>query len=247
MIMSQTTKTTRYNGLITYVLHQLKTTQNKIFLRYIQDLHVSYQEGTLPKYTPWKLVLDVEDKIRVLWHAEVWDSTKSKDTPAMALNATSTLTDQLKEFLAKQISTEIKHLVTTPKPNTLSREGRDGKDGRQRSRSNPEWVYTPPQNLANTKTVQNRTYYWCTKCNRGNGQWVLSHNNETHKDNYIHPNKGHDGTKPPCAQQTANGAQLQAKTSSSDDAGNQPHGQMSLQDGITNAFRSDVTDFVDDD
>jgi len=122
--MSQTTKTTRYNGLITYVLHQLKTTQNKIFLRYIQDLHVSYQEGTLPKFTPWKLVLDVEDKIRVLWHAEVWDSTKSKDTPAMALNATSTLTDQLKEFLAKQISTEIKHLVTTPKPNTLSREGR---------------------------------------------------------------------------------------------------------------------------
>ena len=85
--MSQTTKTTRYNGLITYVLRQLKTTQNKIFLRYIQDLHVSYQEGTLPKYTPWKLVLDVEDKIRVLRHAEVLDSTKSKDTPAMALNA----------------------------------------------------------------------------------------------------------------------------------------------------------------
>jgi hypothetical protein len=157
--MSQTTKTTRYNGLITYVLRQLKTTQNKIFLHYIQDLHVSYQEGTLPKYTPWKSVLDVEDKIRVLRHAEVWDSTKSKDTLAMALNATSALTDQLKEFLANQISTESKHLVTTPKPNTLSREGRDGKDGRQHGRSNPEWVYTPPQNLADTKTVQNRTYY----------------------------------------------------------------------------------------
>jgi hypothetical protein len=93
MIMSPSTKTTRYNGLITYILRQIKTTQNKIFLRYIQDLHVSYQEGTLPKYTPWKLILDVEDKIRVLRYAEVWDSAKSKDTPAIALNAASALTD----------------------------------------------------------------------------------------------------------------------------------------------------------
>jgi len=48
MIMSQTMKMTWYNGLMTYVFCQLKTTQNKIFLPYIQDLHVSYQEGTLP-------------------------------------------------------------------------------------------------------------------------------------------------------------------------------------------------------
>ncbi len=93
MIMSPSTKSTRYNGLITYILRQIKTTQNKIFLRYIQDLHVSYQEGTLPKYKPWKLILDVEDKIRVLRHAEVWDSAKSKKIPAIALNAASALTD----------------------------------------------------------------------------------------------------------------------------------------------------------
>jgi hypothetical protein len=89
----------------------------------------------------------------------------------------------------------------------------------QRGRSNPEWVYTPPQNLAETKTVQNRTYHWCTKCNRGNSQWVSSHTNETHKDNYLHPNKHQDGSELPPAQQAANAAQLQTKTSSSDDNG----------------------------
>jgi hypothetical protein len=71
MITIKSTLTTHFNGLITYILRQLKTTLNQIFLCYIQDLHVSYQEGTMHKYTPWKLILDVEDKIRGLRHAEV--------------------------------------------------------------------------------------------------------------------------------------------------------------------------------
>jgi hypothetical protein len=56
-----------------------------IFLRYIQDLHVIYQKGKLPKCTPGKLIIDIKDKIRVLQHAEVWASTPPLDIPTKAL------------------------------------------------------------------------------------------------------------------------------------------------------------------
>jgi hypothetical protein len=59
-------KTKQHTGLITYILCQLHHTKNPIFLHYIQDLHIDYQEGKLPKYSPVKLIHDCEDKIRVL-------------------------------------------------------------------------------------------------------------------------------------------------------------------------------------
>jgi len=52
MITTKPTPTRQHRGLITYILHQLKTSSNQILLHYIQDLHVSYKEGKLPKYTP---------------------------------------------------------------------------------------------------------------------------------------------------------------------------------------------------
>jgi hypothetical protein len=32
--------------------------------------------------------------------------------------------------------------------------------------------------------MNNRTYQWCTKCNRGNGQWVQAHTTNTHIDDF---------------------------------------------------------------
>jgi hypothetical protein len=46
---------------------------------------VQYQEAELKKYMPMKLVLDAEEKIRVLKHAEVWESTVPQETPAMVI------------------------------------------------------------------------------------------------------------------------------------------------------------------
>ncbi len=60
---------------------------------------------------------------------------------------------------------------------------------------NQDWLYVPPQNLIETKTVQNRVYSWCTKCNRENGQWVITHTDSTHRDDFRHPNKHQVGTK----------------------------------------------------
>jgi hypothetical protein len=108
MITPKTASLKQYKGLITYILCQLKLTNNPIFLRYVQDIHISYQEGKLRKYTPMNLIQDAEDKIRVLKHASAWDPSNPLETPAMALTATPTLTKQLKEYLANQIMMEIK-------------------------------------------------------------------------------------------------------------------------------------------
>jgi len=116
MITPKTSSLKQYKRLITYILCQLKLTKNSIFLRYIQDIHISYQEGKLQKYTSMNLIQDAEDKIRVLKHASAWDPGNSQETPAMALTATPTLTKQLRGFLANQIMTKIKCLSQHGKP-----------------------------------------------------------------------------------------------------------------------------------
>jgi len=51
--------------------------------------------------------------MRVLKHADAWDTLiVTKDTPAIALTATPTLTEQLREFLDNQITTEFKCLLS---------------------------------------------------------------------------------------------------------------------------------------
>jgi hypothetical protein len=132
---------------------------------------------------PQKLILIVEDKIRVLKHADAWTIHGTKETPAMALTASPVLIHQLKEFLAKHIPTELKCLASSTKPT-----GKDGigKEGKQKGRfQHQAWMFLPPNLPSDTKTVNDRTYHWCTKCNRGNGQWVLAHTTNTHREDFV--------------------------------------------------------------
>jgi len=159
--------------------------------------------------------------------------------------------DQLKDFLANHITAEVKHLIPLPKPSSPAKDtkdSKDGKDGRPKYRQpHPEWLYIAPQNLEECKTVQNRTYSWCTKCNRGSGQWVITHTTATHRDDYVHPNKRQDGHRRPSGQQIATAAQIDTSPSAGANVGNTPPGQLSLSDGIANGFRFDVQEFHDDD
>jgi hypothetical protein len=248
MITSKTASLKIHQGLITYILRQLKQTSNQIFLQYIQDLHVSYQEGKLPEYDPMKLILDVEDKIRVLQHAKVWTQVTPQVSPAMALTVAPTLTDRLRDFLANHITTEIKRLSSgnrTP--------GKDsGRDGKFRGRpQSQEWLYVPPANLADTNTVQNRVYHWCTRCHQGTGQWVINHTDATHRDDYKHPNQKKDATKCTGTSKSANTVRFQDHQLTSDARAKDgqellPSAQLSLQDGINNYFRFDVQDLDED-
>jgi hypothetical protein len=177
MITTKSGTNKQQQGLITYILHQLKTTTNPRFLRYVQDLHVQYQEAKLPEYTPTKLICDVEDKIRVLKHAEVWVPQGSSDTPAMVLTANTPINSSLKEFLANHITSELKCLTGNTKP--------EDNDSEQKHRFQyQDWMFQPPANLRETKVMNGRTYHWCTKCNRSNGQWVQAHTTDTHLDDF---------------------------------------------------------------
>jgi hypothetical protein len=93
MITTKDNDSQQHNGLNTYILHQLKQTLKPTFLRYIQDLHVQYQEAKLTKYIPHRLILDVQDKISVLKHKEVLNTTDSTNTPAMVLITTPSMTN----------------------------------------------------------------------------------------------------------------------------------------------------------
>jgi hypothetical protein len=62
MITPMSSKHKQHNGLLTYILRQLCQSKNTIFQRYIQDMHIDYQEGKLPKYTPFKLIQECEKK-----------------------------------------------------------------------------------------------------------------------------------------------------------------------------------------
>jgi hypothetical protein len=185
MIMVKPADGKKFRGLITYILCQLKGTSNSIFLHFIQDLHVQYQEGKLPKYNPMKLVLEVEDKIRVLKHAEVWETASTtNDVPAMALNTTASITDQLKDFQAHHITAELKRLSSNTKPPPNDHDS-GHKDGKSRSKfQHQDWMFVPPNRLSETKSIQGRSYNWCTKCNKGQGQWVQAHTSDTHQDGF---------------------------------------------------------------
>jgi hypothetical protein len=246
MITSSSPSKRTHNGLITYILRQLKHHTNAPFLRYIQDLHIDYQEGKLPKYTPLKLIQAVEDKIRVLKHAEVWDSVGTSETPAMALNSTMTISDQLKEFLANHISTELKK---------LNDKDSAGKDGKSRHRfQHQDWMFIGPSNPSDMKTVNGRNYNWRAKCNRGNGQWVQSHTTDSHQDGFRLPPHRQDASKKGTNTKrvhfgaTQDGT-LKNKSLSTlgDDPTKQPNAQLSLVDGVSNCFRFDVTDLEEND
>jgi hypothetical protein len=112
---------------------------------------------------------------------------------------------------------------------------------------NPDSLYTAPQNLDETKTVNNCTYKWCAKCNRANGQWVITHTTATHKDDNVNSSKCQEGPRRPTQQHIANAVQMQAPPAPPQDTIPNTQGQLSLPDGITNAFRFNVSDFDEED
>ena len=86
----------------------------------------------------------MEDKIHILKHAEVWDTASTTtDVPAMALNTTTSITDQLKDFLAHHITAELKCLSSNMKP-LPNDHGSGLKDGESRSKfQHQEWMFVP--------------------------------------------------------------------------------------------------------
>jgi hypothetical protein len=249
--MISTTTTPEHNGLITYILRQLKLSPIPLFQDFIRKLHIEFQEGKHPLLTPTLLLKDVEDKIRVLKHADEWREANNPQPNAMALAADVRTPTTFETILLKQIQALTK--MVEQNKNHHSNKGSPYS----------EWKHNPPTNPLETKTYNGKIFRWCLKCNNGQGQWASAHDTTTHIDGYKHErSKPHVGR----SQQTSilrntnhtqrdknqpktprsNVSFLDILDPSNTNDSNANTAQMSLSDGIENCWRFDVSDSTDD-
>jgi hypothetical protein len=182
-----------HHGLLVYILRQLKQTQIVAFQEYIRDLHIQFQEGKLSDKSPSALITAIEDCIRILQHAGEWtDTSTSSAVNPMALFTTSTngMSPSIKAYIDQIVD---QHLKTLTPPNAPNPTGllNNGKLPPNRpkipGRFHKEWMFIPPKLPTKQLTYNNSTFYWCTKCNNGAGQWVISHQTSTHVNGFRHP------------------------------------------------------------
>lgn len=247
MITTTSTSNPEHNGLITYILRQLKLSPVRLFHDYVRKLHVEYQEGKHPNMTPHSLLTIIENKIRVLKHADEWHEDNANQPGAMALAASaSKQPTSLEETLLKQIQT----LTQIIERNNTRQPGK----GKPYS----EWKHSPPTNLSDIKTYNGKTFRWCTKCNNGKGQWASAHDTTTHVDGYKHDrsktNNGRSQQNGILKNGTTPGERPQPRIPRSnvsfvdlhDNMDPQNHNantaQLSLSDGIDNCWRFDISD-----
>jgi hypothetical protein len=176
MITSPSSPSSIHNGLITYILRQLKESPIYIFQRYIRELHIDFQEAKLGNITVATLLINIEDKIRILKHAGEWTESSNQHPSAMALTASTKLSPQLEDIVAKHVKAQLTQLVDCHKSNNNN----TNKSGFVHQ----EWMFIPPTNLGETKQYNNKTFTWCTKCHQGKGQWVSAHDSTTHIEGF---------------------------------------------------------------
>jgi hypothetical protein len=182
MITNPAAPTSEHNGLITYVLRQLIDSTIYMFQKYIRDLHVDYQEAKLGNITVTKLLLQIEDKIRVLKHAGEWTEADSAQPAAMALAAGTKLPPQLEEILSKQIKAQLTQLIERNK--SLQNNHTTNTNMNKNGFVHQEWMFIPPSTPGETRHYNNKTFTWCTKCRQGKGQWVSAHDSNTHVEGF---------------------------------------------------------------
>jgi hypothetical protein len=183
MITNPTAPTSEHNGLITYILRQLKDSTIYMFQKYIGELHVDYQEAKLGNITVTKLLLQIEDKIRVLKHAGEWIEADTAQPTAMALVAGTKLLPQLEEILSKQIKAQLTQLIERNK-SLQSHNNNNNNNTNRTGFVHQEWMFVPPSTSGETQQYNNKTFTWCTKCRQGKGQWVSAHDSNTHVDGF---------------------------------------------------------------
>jgi len=225
------------NGLLTYILHQLKACPIPMFQEYIRKIHVSFQEGKHPDMTPMTLLADVKDNIWALKHAAEWLPSLTPSPSAMALVTSSSSPSTLEDLLRQQTALIGKLLEGANKGSKNSYH---------------EWKFKAPANLQDIHRHNGKVFRWCTKCNGGQGQWASAHDTATHLDGF-RQERGRSANNPR-HQRSGNprcDSALQAQADSDQPGppeGNQqtPHAMTSdranLATALESSWRFDVSD-----
>lgn len=165
--------TTDHNDLLTYIFNALSSSNITLFKEQVQKWHVSYLEAETPDLTPTKLIKMADDKIQVLRHAGLWNETENPNVMALKLEL-----DQQKQNNKELVQQIVAHISRITDRSSKAQNGLNGYQ-------HPAWMTTPPHSITEISKVMNgKSYVWCTKCRRGQGLWVATHNTETHQEGY---------------------------------------------------------------
>jgi hypothetical protein len=135
MISSYSATQTDHRGVITYIPCQLKLTNIPLFCSFIRNYHVEFQEGKHATTSTQGLLNTVEKKIRVLKHAEEWDSNEDTITSAMALSTTFCYNADLIEYIPSQVTKHLLQIIYNLHSSTQQKFN-DGK-----STPYPDWMF----------------------------------------------------------------------------------------------------------
>jgi hypothetical protein len=84
-----------------------------LFSDYICKFHVAFQEGKHSALSISELIFSIEDKVRVLKHADEWHPADVSMLPAMALNTTSRNSDALHDYINSQVKLQLSKILSS--------------------------------------------------------------------------------------------------------------------------------------
>lgn len=161
----------------------LKTMREKEFSRYVRQEKDAYRKltranrGNLESY-----IRDMTRKEVSMREDNEWNVMSAEDTMIMALvntleNGNGKKKSGKKKEKSKSKTDKDKEKDKEPTTNPSTEDSFKKRDAKI-----PEWKKTPPgKDDAKTIEKDGKTYHYCRKCRRGQGQWVL-HKESDHKD-----------------------------------------------------------------
>ena len=158
----------------------MKTMKEKEFSRYVRSEKDAYRKltranrGNIDRY-----IRDFTKKELDMKEDNEWNVVSQEDAMIMAL---------VNSFEEQQKSKKKKTKRSNQRKKELEKDDEVSEDEKEtdkkRKWTTPEWKLVKPKlNEPNEKVVNGRTYYFCPKCNKGNGMWTL-HKPSDHKDNW---------------------------------------------------------------
>ena len=85
-----------------------------------------------------------------------------------------------------------------PNPKKSSGGGNDANKGGGGKGGTGKWK-APKGDEPKEKTINDKKYFWCQKCNGGKGRWTLSHLTDDHNDDFKKNNDNGGGSGTPVA------------------------------------------------
>jgi len=101
---------------------------------------------------------------------------------------TDTIPPTMKAYFDQQLHNYLRSLAPSRLPPTPQLDGKTPSAKiRTPGRFHKDWMFIPPKSPNQQLIYNDSTFYWCTKCNHGAGQWVNLHQTQTHIDGFRHP------------------------------------------------------------